>query len=73
MLNQALVPQFWIFLEACKTFTDQEWFTVQDMAGFTEMCATLSQQRSASKAQSRVKRNGDARLKSQADFVGWAG
>ena len=41
MLNQALVPQFWIFLEACKTFTDQEWFTVQDMAGFTEMCVAL--------------------------------
>jgi hypothetical protein len=50
-----------------------QWVSPQDMAGFTEMCVALLQLWSASKAQSRVKRNGDARLTSQEDFMDWAG
>jgi tripeptide aminopeptidase len=51
----------------------QEWVSVQDMAGATEMCVALLQLWSTSKAQSRVKRNGDARLTTQEDYVDWTG
>jgi tripeptide aminopeptidase len=51
----------------------QEWISVQDMACATEMCVALAQLWSTPKAFSAVKRNGDARLTTQEDFVDWAG
>ncbi|HTM36610.1 MAG TPA: peptidase T [Terriglobales bacterium] len=51
----------------------QEWISVQDMASATEMCVALAQLWSSPKVFSRVKRNGDARLTTQEDFVDWAG
>jgi len=51
----------------------QEWVSVQDMARAAEMCVALLQLWSAPKVLSGVKRNGDARLTAQEDFVDWAG
>ena len=50
-----------------------EWVSVQDMARAAEMCVALLQLWSAPKVLSGVKRNGDARLTAQEDFVDWAG
>jgi tripeptide aminopeptidase len=50
-----------------------EWVSLQDMARATEMCVALLQLWSTPKVLSAVKRNGDARLTAQEDFVDWAG